>query len=316
MFKNIKPKSKSYVIILIAILCVNILLYIYFNFENFENSISFYKWWGKPGDVENTTFNNIFSVMDDKNIRVHNVFNVHNDNIDTVDKHVINVQFSGESYYDDPNLFDLNLIPTSESSNVISFPFAYFHLLSNNIDVNIFTQPRNITVDEIKNKKFCLFSVSNPANEVRNEFFHKLSKYKKVDSCGKYLNNVGYDCPGSYASSEYRDYISKYKFMICFENKSMDHYFTEKLLNSYMNGTIPIYWGCSNLDHYNINMNAILYLKPNFTEDDVNELVEKIKKLDQDDSAYLSYYKNPLFHKIPDEFNLEKIQEKISNILK
>jgi len=50
-------------------------------------------------------------------------------------------------------------------------------------------------------------------------------------------------------------------FIICFENECKKNYFTEKLINAYYNKTIPIYWECSNIDHY-INVDSILYLKP------------------------------------------------------
>ena len=41
--------------------------------------------------------------------------------------------------------------------------------------------------------KFCGFlaGYANRKTRVRNEFFHKLCKYKKVDSAGGALNNVG-----------------------------------------------------------------------------------------------------------------------------
>ena len=43
----------------------------------------------------------------------------------------------------------------------------------------------------IKKKKFCCFVVSNSKASKRIDFFHKLSKYKCVDSGGGILNNVG-----------------------------------------------------------------------------------------------------------------------------
>ena len=42
-----------------------------------------------------------------------------------------------------------------------------------------------------KREKFCAFVVSNPKNTIRNEAFHTLNKYKKVDSAGRLFNNVG-----------------------------------------------------------------------------------------------------------------------------
>ena len=62
-------------------------------------------------------------------------------------------------------------------------------------------------------------------------------------------------------------------------------------------------------------MNSILYLPQNFTQLDIEQLIEKIKILDNNDFAYNEIYSQPLFKKIPDEFNIEKITEKVQSIL-
>jgi hypothetical protein len=100
--------------------------------------------------------------------------------------------------------------------------------------------------------------------------------------------------------------------MICFENTSMPNYFTEKLTNAYLGGTIPIYWGCSNISDY-VNMDDILYLKPDFTETDVEKLIDEITYLDTHPDAYRAKYESVFFKdgKLPDAFNLDKIREKV-----
>ena len=236
-----------------------------------------------------------------KKIEIYSVFG---DTLKPKDDNIIRVQFSGESRFRDPSLFDINFIP--DSSSTIDFPYAAYYI---NYKEHYFnTKKQKVTKD-----KFCLFAVSNGRNKVRNDFFSSLSKYKQVDSCGKYLNNIG-PCPGSHDDEEYIDFISKYKFMICFENISQKYYFTEKLINAYNAKTIPIYWGCPNLEDYNINMNSILYLKPDFTDEDVQNLIERIKILDNDDNEYQKIYDQELFINgiIPDSFNMEKIRKKIN----
>jgi hypothetical protein len=85
--------------------------------------------------------------------------------------------------------------------------------------------------------KFCAFLVSNPLCRVRNEFFRKLSKYKPVDSGGKVLNTLGHRV------ADKRAFLSDYKFTISFENESHPGYTTEKVLESMLVGSTPIYWG-------------------------------------------------------------------------
>ena len=101
--------------------------------------------------------------------------------------------------------------------------------------------------------------------------------------------------------------------MICFENSSRENYLTEKLLNAYLGGTIPIYWGCPNIDDY-VNRNAILYLKPDHNDQDIQDLIKKIRELDTDPIKYRQMYEKPLFTdgKIPDTFNMEKLQESVT----
>lgn len=45
--------------------------------------------------------------------------------------------------------------------------------------------------------------------------------------------------------------LSRYKFNLCFENaKSFPGYITEKIFDSFFAGTVPVYWGASNIDRY------------------------------------------------------------------
>ena len=61
--------------------------------------------------------------------------------------------------------------------------------------------------------------------------------------------------------------------MICFENLKVDYYFTEKLINAYLGGCIPIYWGCPNIEEFGYDPRGIL----NF--DTIDELVNIINNL-------------------------------------
>ncbi|RDU64628.1 hypothetical protein CQA53_07700 [Helicobacter didelphidarum] len=95
---------------------------------------------------------------------------------------------------------------------------------------------------EIREKtKFCGFVVSNGTVQSRNIFFEKLSQYKKVDSGGKYKNNIG----GRVGNKI--EWLRDYKFNICFENSSNPGYLTEKLFDAYAAGCVPIYWGDTSL---------------------------------------------------------------------
>jgi hypothetical protein len=51
--------------------------------------------------------------------------------------------------------------------------------------------------------------------------------------------------------------LDEYRFSIAIENSRADNYFTEKLLDCFATGTIPIYWGCPNLGKW-FNMDGVI----------------------------------------------------------
>ena len=46
------------------------------------------------------------------------------------------------------------------------------------------------------------------------------------------------------------DGFKNYKYSLCLENSSEKYYFTEKFTDCILSWTIPIYYGCSNIDKY------------------------------------------------------------------
>lgn len=141
--------------------------------------------------------------------------------------------------------------------------------------------------------KFCSFIVSGykkHKNHNRVAFFQKLSKYKKVDSGGKVLNNIGGTVPpGSFGKI---DFLRQYKFNICFENRSFPGYTTEKIFEPFAARCMPIYWG-NPLIHEEFNPKSFLNY---FDFPNEDALIEKIIELDQDDSKYMEYLRQPYFY--------------------
>ena len=84
------------------------------------------------------------------------------------------------------------------------------------------------SVKELGDKKFCNFVYSNSGNcdPIREAFFHQLCKYKKVDSGGKYLNNIGK------AVGDKLQFIKDYKFTIAFENSSCSGLYYRKIIGA------------------------------------------------------------------------------------
>ena len=135
-----------------------------------------------------------------------------------------------------------------------------------------------------KRSKFCAFIVSNPKNQVRNEAFHLLSKYKSVDSAGRLFNNVGSDIfaglGGGGGELKKHEFLKQYKFCLCFENEIGDGYVTEKLLHAKAAGCIPIYWGSSDAVR-DFDNRGFIQIR------DLSELVDKVRAIDEDDEKWL-----------------------------
>jgi hypothetical protein len=103
-------------------------------------------------------------------------------------------------------------------------------------------------------KKFCVAVISNNSSYFRLHFINLLNKYKKVDMAGKVLNNVGG------AIKNKIEFLSSYKFSIAMENSDGDGYLSEKIIDSFVSGTIPIYYGDYMIDEY-INPKTYILIK-------------------------------------------------------
>ena len=128
-------------------------------------------------------------------------------------------------------------------------------------------------------KKFCAAVISNCGisfAKFRLNFIDKLSEYKKVDMGGKCQNNINRKVKNKI------EFLSNYKFSIAMENSDGDGYISEKIADSFLAGTIPIYFGDYLLDEY-INPKSYILIKG---EKDIEKKIKYIQKLDQDDNLY------------------------------
>ena len=144
-------------------------------------------------------------------------------------------------------------------------------------DLNHISFERNKTLTGPKKLKFCAALISNnfSTDGFRFKFINELNKYKKVDMGGKAYNNIGRIID----KNNEREFFTEYKFSISMENSEGDGYISEKIVNSFNSGTIPIYYGDYLVDEY-INPNSYILIKG---EKDINEKLEYIKKIDNND---------------------------------
>ena len=130
-------------------------------------------------------------------------------------------------------------------------------------------------------KKFCAAVISNNITSLRIKFINELNKYKKVDMGGKFLNNVGGPVKDKI------EFLSSYKFSIAMENSEGDGYASEKIVDSLLSGTIPIYYGDYTIDEY-INPKSFILIK---NERNIKEKIKYIKEIDNNSTKYINILK-------------------------
>ncbi len=129
---------------------------------------------------------------------------------------------------------------------------------------------------------------------------HKLRHEVKPKLGKKYLID--------YWGREYREFenqstpLEKYYFSIAISNCRAKNYFTEKIIDCFLVGTLPIYWGAPNIGEY-FNREGIITFK-------------KIKELDKILSNIISpsYYKDH-YEAIYDNFERAKKMSSIDDML-
>lgn len=175
-------------------------------------------------------------------------------------------------------------------------------------------------IDSILSRKtrFCEFTYSNPVPQERILFFKALSKYKKVDSFGKVLNNTA-EVEGSAERDSInwkkyrRAFLAPYKFSIAFENESYPGYVTEKILYAMLTNAIPIYWGNPVIfKDFNTRSFINCHEYENF-----DVVIERVIEIDNDQDLYRQYLAEPYYHdnRIPENLTEERILQQLELII-
>lgn len=214
--------------------------------------------------------------------------------IDVIRYPGVRIAIAGENVRTDFNISDygIGFDHLTFQDRYLRFPLYLFYTGSLNLAFDRQSRFEEHNIEDLVNRKFCNFLVSNGnATEFRTQFFHLLSNYKAVDSGGKYLNTIGA------LVKEKASWQKEYKFSLSFENSSTSGYLTEKLIHAYAANTVPIYWGDPDAfgplreGKGGINSDAVILVDENYPE----RAVEEIKELDRDSDKYWKKFNQPLF---------------------
>jgi hypothetical protein len=145
---------------------------------------------------------------------------------------------------------------------------------------------------------FCNFVYRHPV-AFRDAIFRSLSEYKSIDSAGPHLNNMNNwrvpTAPNRVAGKI--EFFRRYKFTLAIENSIWPGYLTEKLVDSILGGSIPIYVG---------DPLAKLTFDPASYIDfscfrTIKEMIEFVREVDNSDDLYIKMLAAPFYreNKLP-----------------
>ena len=121
---------------------------------------------------------------------------------------------------------------SNEKNNVIAIPIAYSWI------------SKNIALDTIEKTKLISLIASSKSqlegHKLRHCIINKIKNIGLVDVMGR-----------GYSPFKHKeDGLLPYMFSIIVENCKEDNYFSEKLIDCFLCGAIPIYWGADDISDY------------------------------------------------------------------
>lgn len=112
------------------------------------------------------------------------------------------------------------------------------------------------SVPSFEEKKYCILIQSNLYCSHSQELYSKRREaaYYFSDKIGFDLFGSGWEEIPSWKGKYFGDkldLLKNYKFHLCYENMHEQRgYITERIFESFFSGTVPVYWGASNIDQY------------------------------------------------------------------
>lgn len=161
--------------------------------------------------------------------------------------------------------------------------------------------PERIYTDNKIRTKFLAYIASNCIKQ-REKLFSLIKKQKdSAEALGRCSNLNKTSCPGGWG--ELAQVYAHYDFAFAMENHQVPGYITEKILNAFRGGAIPIYWGDSETVKSYFNPKAYIDVG---AFNSLAEAADYIIKLSQDKKAIRRMQKEPIFkdNQVPEIFHI------------
>tara|TARA_R110000824_G_scaffold104379_3_gene247824 strand:- start:3901 stop:4743 length:843 start_codon:yes stop_codon:yes gene_type:complete len=161
------------------------------------------------------------------------------------------------------NIDDFEMVFTFDEDLLNSHPKFRFcpfgsSRFSNKEDRTIRSKDKNLSI--IGNVRYCNY----PGHILRDAIINKWgSEFDSIKNRGTFEDK--------------KKYLNDFRYSVVVENSKQNHYFSEKLIDCLLVGTVPIYWGCDTLFDFGFDKRGIITFE---NEDDLEEILSSIGELD------------------------------------
>lgn len=205
----------------------------------------------------------------------------------------IRIMYSGENYVPDYNLIDYSICsyPVNFCDRNFYLPASLFGYDGDRKDIEKRKNCFDASVIQSKTRFANLIASYDSEDNYRSRLFNELSKYKTVDSVGKFLKNS--DIEVRFQDNSKVEFQKQCKFSLCVESAINSGFNTEKIMDAFYAETIPIYYGDPEISKI-FNPKAFINVSD---YDNLEAVVNRIIELDNDDDLYLKMLNEPIFIK-------------------
>ena len=172
-------------------------------------------------------------------------------------------------------------------------------------------------------RKYLIAYCSSHKVPIREQLFDLFVEKAGAHQCHSLGRNFGSyissqrRVEGTWESQELVQRYTNYNFVFAIENSDVDGYVTEKIMNAFHSGAIPIYWGTSYVKKL-FNEKAFIYVNDFSSLQECVDFVVNMSDEDREKMMNEPIYHptNEVIHLMDDEFNKKYGNKTLDNYIK
>ena len=218
------------------------------------------------------------------------------------------IQFSGETVKVDNSDDQDALLGTADYPKSVNCPLFVSQTWCTCPSVHYAFPPKTEAI--IPPIQAVLVLITNPTSEKRTRVLDRLHAANiPVAYAGGFRQNVP-RLLCQQGTPEFHDQVKECRFIASFENETMDHQITEKMLHGLNAGIMPIYWGCKKITEY-FNEKRFINVKDHESDDWIKELIH----LFTDNDAYRKKLKETVYENGTCKVTIDTVAEDLRKML-